>query len=93
MVGEHKVEAGDPRFVLLWVSCAVRVTENHALEHAAAEANRLGLPVLAVFAIYSGFPGANERSFAFLQGAGVSVCIVRDTRAHTKMYTNISDTL
>ena len=52
--------------VLLWASCALRATENPALEHAIAEANRRGLPLLAVFALTASFPGANERSFAFL---------------------------
>ena len=28
--------------VLLWVSCAIRTAENPALEHALAQANRLG---------------------------------------------------
>eukprot|EP01051_Picozoa_sp_SAG22_P025066 SAG22_NODE_7249_length_758_cov_0.735964_1_plen_141_part_10 len=53
--------------MLLWVSCAVRARDNHALEHAISQANlRGGQPVWAVFALDTNFPGATERSFAFL---------------------------
>ena len=56
----------DESFVLLWASCALRTRENAALEHAVHEANQRNLPLLAVFALTADFPGANERSFAFL---------------------------
>ena len=59
-------DATTAEYVLLWCSCALRVAENAALEHAIWEANRNGLPVLAVFALTADYPGANERSFAFL---------------------------
>lgn len=52
--------------MLLWASCALRTRENAALEHAVHEANRRELPLLAVFALTADYPGANERSFAFL---------------------------
>jgi DNA photolyase len=45
---------------------SVRAENNAALDFAIQEANSRGLPVLAVFGITDNFPGANERSFAFL---------------------------
>lgn len=53
-------------FVLLWVQAAVRVAENPALEHAAALANRLDLPLVAVFGLTPGYPEANARHYRFL---------------------------
>jgi deoxyribodipyrimidine photo-lyase len=45
---------------------AQRATMNHALEYAIREANRRGLPLLAVFGITQRFPDANTRSYAFM---------------------------
>jgi deoxyribodipyrimidine photo-lyase len=39
---------------------------NHALEFAVREANRLKLPVLAVFGLTDEYPEANERHYAFM---------------------------
>ena len=61
-------------YVLLWASCALLTLENAALEHAVWEANKRGLPLLAAFALTADYPGANERSFAFL----ITVCDERD---------------
>lgn len=63
---QRAAHATDEMFVLLWASCALRTRENAALEHAVHEANQRDLPLLAVFALTADFPGANERSFAFL---------------------------
>jgi hypothetical protein len=71
-----------PSFVLLWLSCALRTEHNPALEHAATEANRRQLPLLALFAIDASFPGATERSFAFLlEGLRELVGALRSQRA------------
>jgi len=51
---------------LLWVQQDPREDCNHALEYAAQVANRLKLPLRAVFGLYERFPEANERCFAFL---------------------------
>jgi deoxyribodipyrimidine photo-lyase len=73
MIHESRVQhlrAGGPDsrggFVLLWVQASVRVTDNHALEYAVREANRLGLPLAAVFGLTPSFPEANARHYQFL---------------------------
>lgn len=53
-------------YVLLWVQQDVRAECNHALEIAIALANMLRLPLVAAYGLYEKFPGATERSFAFL---------------------------
>lgn len=53
-------------FVLYWMQSSVRAENNAALDFAISQANSLGLPLLAAFGITDTFPGANERSFAFL---------------------------
>jgi deoxyribodipyrimidine photo-lyase len=66
----QQLRAGQPDsrggFVLLWVQASVRVTDNHALEYAVREANRLGLPLAAVFGLTPSFPEANARHYQFL---------------------------
>ena len=54
------------RYVLYWMQAAQREEYNHALEYAAAKANRLGLPLLACFGLTDRFPGANLRHYAFM---------------------------
>lgn len=44
----------------------MRTEYNHALELAITWANRLGLPLVALFVINEKYPGATARSFAFL---------------------------
>ncbi|PTA68706.1 deoxyribodipyrimidine photo-lyase [Deinococcus arcticus] len=53
-------------FVLLWVQASVRTRDNHALEYAVQEANRLGLPLVAVFGLTPGYPEANARHYLYL---------------------------
>lgn len=53
-------------FVLLWVQASVRTRDNHALEYAVREANRLNLPLVAVFGLTPDYPEANARHFQFL---------------------------
>lgn len=52
--------------VLLWVQQDVRAACNHALEVAATLANGLGVPLVAAYGLSERYPGATERSFAFL---------------------------
>ena len=53
-------------YVLYWMQAAQRARCNPALEHAAREADRLGLPLLACFGLTDGYPEANERHYAFM---------------------------
>ncbi|MCP2015216.1 deoxyribodipyrimidine photo-lyase [Deinococcus sp. HSC-46F16] len=59
-------EPGRGGFVLLWVQSSVRTVGNHALEYAALEARRLGVPLAAVFALNPAYPEANARHFQYL---------------------------
>ncbi|WP_027461422.1 deoxyribodipyrimidine photo-lyase [Deinococcus murrayi] len=59
-------EPGREGFVLLWVQSSVRTRDNHALEYAAGEARRLGVPLAAVFALNPAYPEANARHFQYL---------------------------
>lgn len=54
------------KFVLYWCQASVRSHANLALDYAICRANTLGIPCIAVFGLTDTFPGANERSFAFL---------------------------
>ncbi len=54
------------RFVLYWMQAAQRTRQNPALEHAIDRADALGVPVVAVFGLTSGYPEANARHYAFL---------------------------
>lgn len=59
-------ENPDGRHVLLWVQATVRERDNHALEYAVQEANRLKLPLVAVFGLTPGYPEANARHYLYL---------------------------
>jgi len=54
------------RFVLYWMQQSQRAEDNPALEYAAAEANRLDLPLVAAFGLTDDYPEANLRHYAFL---------------------------
>jgi deoxyribodipyrimidine photo-lyase len=54
------------RYVLYWMQQSQRAGANHALEHAVREADRLGLPVVAVFGVTRRFPDAQRRHYAFM---------------------------
>lgn len=56
----------DAEYVLYWCQASVRSFNNLALDYAVQRANGLRLPCIAVFGVTDSFPGANERSFAFL---------------------------
>jgi deoxyribodipyrimidine photo-lyase len=65
----HRPPPGRPGCVVYWMQASQRTRFNHALEHAAGEANRLGLPLLACFGLTDDYPEANARHYAFmLQG-------------------------
>jgi deoxyribodipyrimidine photo-lyase len=53
-------------YVLYWMQNSQRAEFNPALEVAIAEANRLGLPVLAGFGLTPDYPEANARHYAFM---------------------------
>ncbi|MGD9874084.1 MAG: deoxyribodipyrimidine photo-lyase [Kiritimatiellia bacterium] len=52
-------------YVLYWMQQAQRTEFNHALEHAAQQANALKLPLVVCFALTS-FPEANLRHYRFM---------------------------
>ncbi|MEW5734486.1 MAG: 2-thiouracil desulfurase family protein [Thermodesulfobacteriota bacterium] len=66
-------------YVLYWMQQAQRAEGNPALEHAIALANRLSLPVVAVFGLSAAFPEANLRHYAFmLEGLAETEKALRD---------------
>ena len=56
----------DGAYVLYWMQQSQRASGNPALELAIRDANRLNLPVVVGFGLWSGYPEANARHFAFL---------------------------
>ncbi len=54
------------RYVLYWMQQSQREHFNHALEYAAGQANELGLPLLVLFGLTSGYPEANLRHYHFM---------------------------
>jgi len=54
------------RCVVYWMQRAQRGLDNPALNAAIESANALGLPVAVHFGLHPGYPGANERHYAFL---------------------------
>ena len=52
--------------VVLWVSAAQRCEWNHALELALWAANRVRLPLLALFVLTDAYPEANLRHYTFM---------------------------
>ncbi len=53
-------------YVLYWMQSAQRAEYNHALEFAIQQANKLKLPVLAVFGLTDDYPEANLRHYHFM---------------------------
>jgi deoxyribodipyrimidine photo-lyase len=62
----HDAPRSPGKYVLYWMQQSQRTIGNHALEHAIAEANRLGLPVVVGFGLMDNYPEANERHYAFM---------------------------
>lgn len=54
------------QWVLYWMQQSQRAWDNPALEYAIAEANRLELPVVVVFALTDSYPEANLRHYRFM---------------------------
>ncbi len=54
------------KLVLYWMQQAQRMEHNHALNHAISEANRMRIPLVAVFVLNGGIPDANLRHYQFL---------------------------
>lgn len=54
------------RCVVYWMQRAQRGLDNPALNVAIGVGNALGLPVVVHFGLHPGYPGANERHYAFL---------------------------
>lgn len=52
--------------VLYWMQQSQRAEDNHALEHAVQQANKLGLPLLVVFGLMDDYPEANLRHYTFM---------------------------
>ena len=58
--------AAEARCVLLWVQRAKRATANPAANLAVTLADRLRLPVVAVFCLVPGYPSATHRTYQFM---------------------------
>ncbi|MFW6146309.1 MAG: deoxyribodipyrimidine photo-lyase [Planctomycetota bacterium] len=54
------------RYVLYWMQASQRAACNHALEYAVEQADELGVPLLAAFALTDDYPDANARHYAFM---------------------------
>lgn len=54
------------KYVLYWMQASQRTRFNHALEHAIAQANELGKPLVVCFGLMDDYPEANERHYAFM---------------------------
>ncbi len=52
--------------IIYWMQRSQRAEENHALEYAVAEANRLSLPLVVLICIDPGYPGAPGRAYRFM---------------------------
>jgi len=65
----NKVPAVGGDFVVYWMQKAQRATDNHALEFAVEQANRLKQPLFVFFFLFPGYPEASARHYTFmLQG-------------------------
>lgn len=62
----NDADVADGDYVLYWMQQSQRADENHALEYAIWEANRLGQGVLAAFGLTDDYPEANLRHHAFM---------------------------
>lgn len=71
-LNDATVRAGD--YVLYWMQSSHRTEENPALVYAVERADRLHLPLVVYFGLFSSYPESNLRHFRFmLEGlAGVS---------------------
>jgi deoxyribodipyrimidine photo-lyase len=56
----------DGRYVVYWMQQSQRTRFNPALEYAIFRANELNRPVVVVFGLFTDYPEANERHFAFM---------------------------
>lgn len=61
----NSIPAGGGEYVLYWMQQAQRAEFNHALEHAACQANALQQPLVVCFALTS-YPEANLRHYRFM---------------------------
>ena len=65
-------------FVLYWMQQAQRSEDNHALQYAIEQANRLKLPVVVYLGLVDNYPGANLRHYDFmLRGWQETVALLR----------------
>jgi deoxyribodipyrimidine photo-lyase len=62
----HRPLRPDGEFVLYWMIAARRTRSNYALQHAAAEAARLGRPLLILEALRCDYPYASARLHRFI---------------------------
>ena len=66
----HSGQEPGPReggeFVLYWLQTAMRTAGNHALNFAAEQANRLGLPLLVYHGLRPDYPWASDRIHTFI---------------------------
>ena len=60
-LNDKDTKTGD--FALYWMQRAQRAEDNHALEFAIQQANRLEQPLLVVFGLTDDYPEANVRHF------------------------------
>lgn len=56
----------DGTYVLYWMQASQRPWDNHALEYAIEQANRLGRSVLVGFGLTANYPEANLRHYRFM---------------------------
>ncbi len=59
-------EIQDGKYVLYWMQSSQRAEYNHALEHAALQANELKKPLLVAFGLMDDYPEASLRHYHFM---------------------------
>jgi deoxyribodipyrimidine photo-lyase len=62
----NRLDLRPGRYVLYWMQQAQRAVDNQALDYGIEEANRIGLPLIAVFGLSDRYPGANLRHYHFM---------------------------
>jgi deoxyribodipyrimidine photo-lyase len=62
----NNLDTVEGKYVLYWMQQSQRADNNHALEYAIREANRLTCGVIVAFGLTDSYPEANLRHFAFM---------------------------
>lgn len=62
----NRAQVTEGQYILYWMQQSQRAEDNHALEYAVHEANRLDKMIVVVFSLMRNYPDANLRHYTFL---------------------------